>query len=437
MLLVLAVISAQAADLHLKISKRSKPTPVQQLNQSGVKALEKNDTARAKRDFYKAYLLDPDDPFTLNNLGYVAELDGDIDKAQKFYDLAAANGSDATIEFSSDPELKGREVSQVAGNAVSASMQVNRLNVAAMGLMMKDRAAQAEIALRKALGLDPKNPFTLNNLGYTLEKEGELEQAVHFYSLAAASGSNQRIVLALNRSWRGRSIAEVANENSLAARRELSTAGSTSVKVARFNLRGVSALNHNELAQARQYFQQAYNLDHGNAFTLNNMGYIAEVEGDRETAELYYSQAREANRSGARVALATSKEFQGMRLGAVADRNQRSVVAAQEKEVEALRAEGAAPLPLRTRDRAIVKEPASPPAPEPENPVRILAEDNARPEPPSAMASRSQQATQTQRRSPQLALPPSSQSQPIPTTAPQPEDEAPLLPVIPDETPAR
>ena len=89
--ILLAVASAHAADINIKIPKRTKPTPVQSLNQQGVKALGKNDISAAKRAFYHAYLLDPDDPFTLNNLGYVAELDGEIDKAQKFYDLAAAN----------------------------------------------------------------------------------------------------------------------------------------------------------------------------------------------------------------------------------------------------------------------------------------------------------------------------------------------------------
>jgi Flp pilus assembly protein TadD len=431
-LLLLAAISAQAGDLHLKVSKRSKSTPVQQLNQSGVKALQKGDVSSARRDFYKAYLLDPDDPFTLNNLGYVAEIDGEVDKAQKFYDLAAANGSDATVAFSSDPELRGKEVSQIAGKTVSASMQINRLNVAAMGLMMKDRAPEAEIGLRKALVLDPKNPFTLNNLGYSLEKEGELEQAERFYSQAAASGSNEKIVVALNRSWRGRSISEVASQNASAARRELGSEGLTGVKVARFNLRGVSALNRNQLAEARQYFQQAYLLDRANAFTLNNMGYISEVEGDRETAEFYYAKAREANRSGARVALATSKNFEGMKLAAVADRNQQAVKTAQEKELETLRAEGATPLPLRTRDQAVVREPASPPHPEPEVPVRILSEDNIPPERPVAMAAPARSSTRTRPLSP-----PAVQVQPNPVAPPNPEDDTPLLPVIPDETPAR
>jgi Flp pilus assembly protein TadD len=430
--------TAQAGDLHIKIPKRTKPTPVQQLDQEGVKALAKNDTSRAKRAFYKAYLLDPDDPFTLNNLGYVAELDGEIERAQKFYELAAANSSNATVKFSSNSELTGKQVSQVAGNAVSQPMQVNRLNVAAMGLMIKDRAPEAEITLRKALSIDPKNPFTLNNLGYALEKEGELEQAARFYSLAAATGSNEKIVVAINRGWRGRSIGEIARLNAETARRELSAEGSTEAKVARLNLRGVSALNRNQAAQARQYFTEAYRLDPSNAFSLNNMGYISEVAGDRETADFYYAKAREANRSGVRVALATRKNLEGMKLASVADRNEQSVQVAQEKQIAALRAQGAPPMPLRTRDQVVVREPAVPPTPEPETPVRILAEDNPPPEPPSAMASPAQTSNQNQQSSqinpvaPQTSIAP--QTQAAPKTERQ--DETPLLPVIPDEVPA-
>ena len=257
LVLILAAAPAQAADLRIKISKRTKATPVQQLNQEGVKELARNDTARAKHAFYRAYLIDPDDPFTLNNLGYVAEIEGQLERAQKFYDLAAANGSNATIAFSSNRELDGKQVSQVAGNVVSTPMQVNRFNVNAMGLMMKDRAPEAEMVLRKALALDPKNPFTLNNLGYALEKEGELEQAVRFYAQAAASGSNEKVVIALDHDWRGRSISEIASRNADKARRELSSEGDVETKVARLNLQGVSALNRNQLSQARQYFQQA------------------------------------------------------------------------------------------------------------------------------------------------------------------------------------
>ena len=351
---ILSLASAQAADLHVKLPKRSKPTPVQQLNQDGVKALARNNIARAKRAFYRAYLLDPDDPFTLNNLGYVAELDGELEKAQKFYDLAAANPSNALVAFSSNPEWKGKEVSQVAGNALSSTMQVNRLNVAAMGLMMKDRAPEAELTLHKALLLNPKDPFTLNNLGYALEKEGELEQALHDYELAARSGSNEKVVVAFNRNWRGRPISEVAGINAEAARHELATEATTEAKVTRLNLRGVSALNRNQPAQARQFFQQAYRIDPSNAFSLNNMGYISEVEGDRETADYYYAKAREADRNSSRVALATRKSVEGQRLASVAAQNDQYVVAAQEQHLAALHAQGGAPPPLRTRNQVAV-----------------------------------------------------------------------------------
>jgi Flp pilus assembly protein TadD len=461
--LCVVVVFAQAADLHLKVPKRTKPTPVQQLNQEGVKALAKNDAARAKRAFYRAYLLDPDDPFTLNNLGYVAELDGEIDKAQKFYDLAAANSSDAVVALSTNPALKGKEVSQVAGNAVGAAMQVNRMNVTAMGLMVKDRAPEAELTLQKALLLAPSNPFTLNNLGYALEKEGELEQAVRYYERAAASGSQEKVIVAFNRNWRGRPISEIAGINAQAARHELATEASSEAKVTRLNLRGVSALNRNQLAQARQFFQQAYRIDPGNAFSLNNMGYISEVEGDRETADFYYAKAREANRSSARVALATRKSLEGKKLATVAEQNDQTVVAAEEKRLAALRAQGGPPEPLRTRDLAVVREPAAPPVPEPVIPVRIVAEDNPPPEPPHmaapaqpphAMAAPAQPrnsqpvAEAPPARTPPLYVrpspassapvrptpvqPPAAVAQPVPTTVP--DDEAPLLPVIPDET---
>ena len=442
-LLMVLVLGAAAGDLQIKIPKRTKATPVQALNQDGVKALNKHDLAHARRDFYKAYLIDPDDPFTLNNLGYLAELDGDIDKAQKFYDLAAANTSDATVAMSSNGDLQGKVVSQVAGNAVSAPMRVNRLNVAAMGLMNKDRAPEAEITLRKALVLDAKNPFTLNNMGYALEKEGELEQAISFYSSAAASGSTEQVVVAFNRSWRGRSISEIASRNAEAARRELAGEGSTDARVARLNLRGVSALNRNQTAEARKDFLEAYRLDPGNAFSLNNMGYISEAEGDRESADFYYAKARDAYHSNSKVTLASRKTAQGMRLASVADESQQAVITAQERQSAALKASGAPPPPLRTRDRAVVREPLTPPAPEPENPVRIVAEDNPPPERPASIATPAQRAragsSQTVARGSQ-APPQSAQAQPVqaqpapavPVVASHPEDDQPLLPVIPD-----
>src|SRR5262249_2506105 len=60
-------LSASAGDLRITLPKRTKSTPVQKLNRDGVKAVQDRDYAKAKKLFYKAYLLDPNDPFTLNN----------------------------------------------------------------------------------------------------------------------------------------------------------------------------------------------------------------------------------------------------------------------------------------------------------------------------------------------------------------------------------
>src|SRR5260370_7891761 len=88
-------IPVKSQDMHLPLPKKSDYTPVQQLNRDGVKALQKRDIGKAKRLFYKAYLIDPDDPFTLNNLGYVAKLEDDLDRAHLYYHHPPANTSQA------------------------------------------------------------------------------------------------------------------------------------------------------------------------------------------------------------------------------------------------------------------------------------------------------------------------------------------------------
>ncbi len=366
-------VSAFAQDVHLKLPKRSHPTPVQKLNQDGVNAIKKHDYEKAKKLFYKAYLLDPDDPFTLNNLGYIAELDGEIDRAQRFYALAAEQPSQAAIAVASSPDVKGKKVDEIAGNAADRQMQINRYNVYAMGLLLKDRAPEADLTLQKALQLDPKNPFTLNNLGFAKEKEGELELALKYYSDAANTGSNEPVVVTVNKDWRGKPIRDIASENAGKVRKEIDKGESSEMRVARLNLRGVSAINRNDRRLARQYFEQAYKLDPTNAFTMNNMGYLAELDGDRETADFFYAKAREAQRSDAKVVAATRRDVEGLRVGAVAAANDQTVTEAQEKALEARRREGGAVSLLRRDDTPVV-EPAVPVHPskrESEAPIMI------------------------------------------------------------------
>jgi Flp pilus assembly protein TadD len=418
---VLAVVllagSAHAGDLRISLPKRTKPTPVQKLNQEGVRAIQKHRYDEARRLFYKAYLLDPDDPFTLNNLGYISELQGDVDRAQRFYDLSAEHTSDATIDRASDEVLKGKSVAEVAGKTDDKKMQINRYNVQALGLLNKDRAPEADLVLQKALALDPRNPFTLNNLGYAKEKQGELEQALTYYSKAANANSNDAIIVTANRQWRGKGISDVASDNAHKVQRLMENTADVDTRVARLNLQGVSAMNRNDHAAARKYFDQAYRLAPNNAFTLNNMGFLSEMDGDRETANFYYSKAAEAQGRNARVSVATRREVEGRPIGQVAEYGDTQVAARMEQERQARIREGG-PVLLKTRAGAPIVEPDQPPAPLPSDPVRVRDEYRA-PEPAQPAAA-------------QPAEPPAPRAQPRPkpdpSLGPLPGSTAPMEP---------
>jgi Flp pilus assembly protein TadD len=365
------LLAGQAgAQLHITLPKRSKPTPVQKLNREGVQAIEHHDYEKAKKLFYDAYLIDPNDPFTLNNLGYISELEGEVDRAERFYALAAENRSEAAVDMSNVAAVKGRPVSKVAGNADDRQMQVNRFNVQAIDLLLKDRAPEADLVLQKALALDGNDPFTLNNLGFAREKEGEYEQALGFYTRAAQQHSRQPIVVTMNRDWRGKAISEIAARNVKALRKLMSEEQSLPVRVARLNLRGVSALNRNDPQTARQDFQNAYKLDSNNAFTLNNLGYMAELDGDRETADFYYAKAQEAEHANRRVDIATRAEAQGQLLQRVANGSDQAVQQRMETALLAKRREGG-PVRLMRRDNTPVIEPDKPVAPPP-SPIHTL-----------------------------------------------------------------
>ena len=385
MIAALLLSASSLADVRITLPKRTKPTPVQKLNRDGVKLIQKHNYEKAKKLFYKAYLIDPDDPFTLNNLGYISELEGNIDRAERFYALAADHTSDAQIDVASSSDAKGKAVSQVAGNADNRNLQVNRDNVQAIGLLLKDRAPEADMLLQKALTLDPKNPFTLNNIGFTKEKEGELEQALSFYSSAAALGSNERVVVTVNRDWRGKPISEIAANNAEKVRRQLHREDTPETRVARLNLRGVSALNRNDRKEARECFQQANKIAPENAFTLNNMGYLAELDGDRETADFYYAKAQEARERDARVGVSTRKDMEGRRLAVVADTNDGEVQTRIQNDLARKRQQGG-PIQLKRRDNTPVIEPTTPPTkPQAENngPSPQSPQEQAYPMPPS------------------------------------------------------
>src|SRR6185437_14002160 len=148
---VLAVPQAKAKDNWvLNIPLHSKTSPVQRLNRDGVEAVRKNQYEKAEALFYKAYLYDPSDPFTLNNLGYVAELQGQLDRAHKYYELATQQGCDAPIDLSSVDALKGKPMVAAYQSLQDLPMQVNRMNIDAMRLLAENRGFEAVTLLEHA-----------------------------------------------------------------------------------------------------------------------------------------------------------------------------------------------------------------------------------------------------------------------------------------------
>ncbi len=360
LLAVLGAASLHAGDVRIPLPKKSKYTPVQKLNRDGVAAVERHDYEKAKKLFYKAYLIDPNDPFTLNNLGYLAELEGNTDRAQRFYELSSQQNSDAVVDKATNDLAEGKPVSSVAGNAEVSGIKINRLNSQAIALLNKDRAPEADLLLQKALTIDSRNPFTLNNLGYAKEKEGELDAAYQFYTAAANTNSRERVEVSVNKDWRGRAISSVAKDNANKLRHRIGDDTDIEARVAILNLRGVSAMNRNDRRTARDFIQQAYKLSPNNAFTLNNMGYLAEMDGDRETADYYYDRAREANDKGARITLATRKEAEGKRIGELADNTDSQVLTRIDADRIARQRTGG-PVMLHRRDNTAIVETKEPP----------------------------------------------------------------------------
>jgi Flp pilus assembly protein TadD len=353
--------SALAGDIKLTIPKRSKLTPVQRLNRDGVEAVRKHNNAKAEELFYKAYLLDPDDAFTLNNLGYVSELQGQIDRAQRFYTLATEQSSEAVIDRASTRRVEGRPMKEALA-VTDQPLQVNHANVEAVRLLSQGRATEADSLLQDALKRDPTNIFTLNNLGVAKEMEGETQDALRYYDQGAGARSDATAVVTVDHSWRGRPVSEMAGASAKALRQRLDRANDVSEQVAELNLRGVSAVNRNDLRAADADFRKAYALDPNSAFTLNNIGYVAELEGDRETAEFFYSRAQQAGGATATVAVATRRTAEGMKLFAVAAESDTKVESRVNQDREALRQQHE-PVVLRRRDNSIVDESAPQPPP--------------------------------------------------------------------------
>lgn len=365
-----------AGDIKITIPKRSELTPVQRLNREGVDEINKRHFNKAKSLFYKAYLYDPGDPFTLNNLGYVSELEGQVERAQNFYALASAQSTEARIDRASSKELKGESLQSAIDTFHDIPMQINRANVRAVGLLSQGRVREADALLEKTLALDSGNAFTLNNLGVAKESQGEYGEALRYYNAAANEHVEDPVIVTMNGSWRGKPVSDMARSSGDRLRKHMKSLQSEQAQVALLNLRGVSAANRNDWHAARDYFSQAYRLGPDDAFSLNNQGFMAERNGDLESAEDFYRQAREAGGANDRVGIATRPAAEGQKLSSVADASDDQVTSAIEVHSEARHRIGG-PVELRRRDGSAVD-----PAPASSSPSSAPTSNPPQPETP-------------------------------------------------------
>jgi Flp pilus assembly protein TadD len=338
-----------AQDLKISIPRHSQLTPVQRLNREGVEAVRKQEYQRAEGIFYKAYLYDPSDPFTLTNLGYIAELQGQLDHAQHFYKLASEQGANAFIDISNEKELQGKRMSYALDNLKDVPMRVNRMNFDGMNLLSQNRGLEALTLLQTALKLDPQNAFTMNNLGVASEAVGDYDQALIYYQEASASRSSEPAVVTLAGAWRGRPVSQMAAANEQRLRDRMQDLNSNQAKSALLASRGVAAINRNDWHTARQDFMQAYTLNPYSAFSLNNAGYVAEHDGDIETAQFFYAKAQQADDAHTPVGSATQHGAEGNPLTVVATNNDQETENKLDQEREA-RHRQTGPIELLHRD---------------------------------------------------------------------------------------
>ena len=345
----------------LNIPLRSRTSPVQRLNREGVEEVKKSHYEKAEELFYKAYLYDPSDPFTLNNLGYVAELQGQLDRAHKYYQLASQQGCDAPIDQSSLRSLMGKPMLEAYASFQNLPMRINRMNIDAMRLVEQNRSFAALTLLEQALKLDPQNPFTLNNVAVAYEALGDYEDALKKYTAVANLHSSEPVVVTEDRAWRGKSVSAMAGESAKRLRKRMDTMPLDQLEAMKYNVRGVMEENANEWPQARRDFLQAFAADPQDAFSLNNRAYVAERDGDLETAQFYYGKAWQANGSHMRVGMATQEAAEGQTLFHVANGNNQKVDRALQVYSEQRQSQQNAPVQLTPRG-AGTAQPASPPA---------------------------------------------------------------------------
>jgi tetratricopeptide (TPR) repeat protein len=169
-------------------------------------------------------------------------------------------------------------------------------------------------------------------------------------------------VVTLDRTWRGKSVSEMAADSARKLKARLENTDTTEAQAALLSVRGVAATNRNDWHAARQDFLKAYSLDPNSAFSLNNLGYVSERDGDLETAHFFYTKAQNAGDASARVGLASDSAAEGQKLDAVTAASNQKVGVALDQYRQRRHAEPGN-VELERRDGTPVDNTPPPPAP--------------------------------------------------------------------------
>jgi hypothetical protein len=98
------------------------------LNLEGVSALNHNEPQEAEDFFRQAYRLDPQNAFSMNNMGFLSEVYGDEETAADFYSHARHGDQAGTaVSVASRHAMVGEAVGEVAATntqAAEATLQV-------------------------------------------------------------------------------------------------------------------------------------------------------------------------------------------------------------------------------------------------------------------------------------------------------------------------
>src|ERR1700751_6150109 len=95
----------------------------------------------------------------------------------------------------------------------NAPLHVNHANVEAVRLLQQGRAPEADLLLQEVLKTDPKNVFTLNNMGVAKEMEGEKQEALRYFDDTSRAVSEATAVVTTSPNCSRHQVSVMGEEN--------------------------------------------------------------------------------------------------------------------------------------------------------------------------------------------------------------------------------